>query len=192
MKRNFLTYIFLCVLLLCTVSCKDDLLYGGGVIGEGESVINGTVKFKPLIPVLSGSTRTSGGVIKSINSLCVLLYDEEGNLVKKYPLTPAIANIPTEGEYVLSEEKRTEQKNESIAAEDKNLPPAESETPHASFRLTVPFGRYYIYAVANMDDLSEYEDAIKTKEGLKSISLIWNLENIAANNKCSDSLAMLQ
>ena len=74
MKRNFLTYIFLCVLLLCTASCKDDLLYGGGVIGEGESVISGTVKFKPLIPVLNGSTRTSGGVIKSINSLCVLLY----------------------------------------------------------------------------------------------------------------------
>ena len=55
------------------------MLYGGGVIGEGESVISGTVKFKPLIPVLNGSTRTSGGVIKSINSLCVLLYDEEGN-----------------------------------------------------------------------------------------------------------------
>lgn len=84
---------------------------------------------------------------------------------------------------MLSEEKRTEHKTESIAGEDKNLPSAESETPHANFRLTVPFGRYYIYAVANMDDLSEYEDAIKTKEGLKSISFIWNLENIAANNQ---------
>lgn len=49
--------------------------------------------------------------------------------MKKYPLTPAIANIPTEGEYVLSEEKRTEQKNESIAAEDKNLPPLNQKLP---------------------------------------------------------------
>lgn len=183
MKRNFLTYIFLCILLLSTASCKDDLLYGGGVIGEGESVISGTVKFKPLTPALNGSTRTAGDAIKSINSLCVLLYDEEENLVKKYPLTSAIGNAPGEGEYVLSEEERTDHKTESIGGEDKNLSSAESQTPHANFKLTVPFGHYYIYAVANMGDLSEHEDALKTKEGLKSISLTWNLENIAANNQ---------
>ena len=34
-----------------------------------------------------------------------------------------------------------------------------------------------------MDDLSEYEEAIKTKEGLKSISLKWNVANIAANKQ---------
>ena len=111
MKHNFLTYIFLCVLLLCTASCKDELLYGGGIIGEGESVISGTVKFKPLMPALNGSTRTPGDAIKDINSLCVLLYDVEGKLVKKYPLIEAKAgSIPKEGEYVLSEEERTDHK----------------------------------------------------------------------------------
>lgn len=184
MKHNFLTYIFLCVLLLCTASCKDELLYGGGIIGEGESVISGTVKFKPLMPALNGSTRTPGDAIKDINSLCVLLYDVEGKLVKKYPLIEAKAgSIPKEGEYVLSEEERTDHKTESIGGENKDLPPAESKTPHADFKLTVPFGYYYIYAVANMDDLSEYEEAIKTKEGLKSISLKWNVANIAANKQ---------
>ena len=184
MKRNFLTYIFLCILLLGTASsCKDDLLYSGGIIGEGESVISGTVKFKPLTPALNGTTRTPGNAIKSINSLCVLLYDEEGKLVKKYPLNQASTGTPNEGEYVLSEEERTDHKTESIGGEDKNLPPAESKTPHAEFQLTVPFGYYYIYAVANMDDLSEYEEAIKTKEGLKSISLEWKASEIAANNQ---------
>lgn len=183
MKRNFLTYIFLCILLLGASSCKDDLLYGGGIIGEGESVISGTVKFKPLTPALNGTTRTPGNAIKSIDSLCVLLYDVEGKLVKKYPLKRASTGTPNEGEYVLSEEDRTEHKTESIGDEDKNLPPAESETPHAEFKLTVPFGRYYIYAVANMDGLSGHEEAIQTKEGLKSISLTWNTENIAANNQ---------
>lgn len=186
MKRNFLTYIFLCILLFGTVSsCKDDLLYGGGIIGEGESVISGTVKFKPLTPALNGTTRTAGDAIKSINSLCVLLYDEQGNLVKKYPLTPAAGGTttPNEGEYVLSDVERTNDKIESIGGEDKNLLPAESKTPHADFKLTVPFGRYYIYAVANMNDLSGHEEAIRTKKGLKSISLTWNVENIAANNQ---------
>lgn len=151
---------------------------------RGKAVISGTVKFKPLMPALNGSTRTPGDAIKDINSLCVLLYDVEGKLVKKYPLIEAKAgSIPKEGEYVLSEEERTDHKTESIGGENKDLPPAESKTPHADFKLTVPFGYYYIYAVANMDDLSEYEEAIKTKEGLKSISLKWNVANIAANKQ---------
>lgn len=86
MKRNFLTYILLCILLLGSAACQDDPLYNGGETGEGESLISATVKFKPLTPALNGNTRTAGNVIKNIEDLCVLLYNEKGELLKTYPL----------------------------------------------------------------------------------------------------------
>lgn len=143
MKRNFLTYILLCILLLGSAACQDDPLYNGGEIGEGESLVSATVKFKPLTPALNGNTRTAGNVIKSINSLCVLLYNEKGELLKSYPLTKGEG----EGHYKLSEDKRPEDNPDS------GLHPAEAQTPHADFKLKIPYGRYRIYAVANMEEI---------------------------------------
>lgn len=180
MERNFLTYILLCILFFTSSSCRDDLpLYGGGEVGEGESVISATVKFKSFTPALNGSTRTAGDAIKAINSLCVLLYDEDGNLVRKYPLKPGDAS--GEGTYILSDKSR--ENNEKTDSNGNTLPSAETKTPHADFQLTVPYGRYYIYAVANMGDLSNNQDSIKTVRGLRNIPLRWNEGNIGANNQ---------
>lgn len=182
MKRNITIYTLLCILFLNITSCKDDLLYGGGEMGEGQSVIRATVKFKPFTPTLNGSTRTAGNVIKAINSLCILLYDEEGSLMKKYPLTEG--ETVGEGMYVIVDENREgDEKTETVGVEDNKKSSAESITPHATFKLTVPYGHYYIYAVANMGDLSGYTEKIKTVEGLKSISLKWNEKEVAKNNQ---------
>ena len=185
MKQNFSIYIFLCILFLGSAACQDDLFNKGGEIGEGESLVSATVNFKPLTPALNGHTRAAGDIIKSINSLCVLLYNEEGELLKTYPLTEATqGTAPGEGEYTLTDMGRSgDKKTESIGGENKDLPSAESETPHADFKLTIPYGRYYIYAVANMGDLSIYSNAIKNIEGLKSISLTWDATTIANNNQ---------
>lgn len=61
----------------------------------------------------------------------------------------------------------------------------ESQTPtsRATFSLKVPYGRYYVYAVANMGDLAVYAEAIKTVDGLKKISFDWNSDDIAANSQ---------
>lgn len=176
MKRNFLTYILLCILLLGSAACQDDPLYNGGEIGEGESLVSATVKFKPLTPALNGNTRTAGNVIKNINNLCVLLYNEKGELLKTYPLTEGT----DEGQYQLEDKDRPDNNPDS------NLPPAEAQTPHADFKLKIPYGRYQIYAVANMEDLltnEEYSEAIKTANGLKSISLQWDKDKVANNNQ---------
>lgn len=189
MKRNYLIYILLCILFLSTSSCKDDLLYGGEA-GEGKCVISGTVKFKSFTPALNGSTRTPGDAIKEINSLCVLLYDantenpEQSKLVNKYFLKPK-GTSGADGYYdVTSVNRETNTGQEETSGEGTSLPSlAEVNTPRATFKLTVPYGNYYIYAVANMDDLSSHESEIQTVDGLKNISLQWNTDDITANSQ---------
>ena len=154
MKRKITIYTLLCILFIGTVSCKDDLYIDDEKIGEGECMISGTVKFKPLTPTLNGNSRAAGNAIKAINSLCVLLYNEEGKLVNKYPIN----------DYNIADPDPDRTGN--------NI--AETKTPRATFSLIVPYGMYRIYAVANMGDLSEHNEAIQTVEGLKNISLQWD------------------
>ena len=56
---------------------------------------------------------------------------------------------------------------------------AEAKTKRATFKLAqVPYGYYYMYAVANMGNLAELEkDNIQTVDKLKSINLTWEAEN---------------
>lgn len=157
MKRN-LSYTFICLLALllahgCTKEMVDDPFHPG----KGECSIDASVEFSPLRPALNGGTRTAGTAIRSINSLCVLLYDAEGMLVGKYPVR--------------------EFKEGSVEHPDS---PTEKQTPRADFKMKVPYGRYFIYAVANMGDLSAYDDRIGTVEGLKNVSFAW--QNDVADN----------
>ncbi len=153
--------------LFVFAACTDDLTddYGGGIIPEGECTITADVEFKPLAAGLNGATRTGGEAIKQIESLCVLLYDEGGKLAKKhYIADPETTDVD-----------RTD-------AEADNGHTAESATPHADFSLQVPYGRYYIYVVANMGDLGETYD-VMTVEKLKSVSLEWRSDAVARNNQ---------
>lgn len=192
MKRYFLTYILLCILSFTASSCKDDLLYNGGEVGEGECVISGTVKFKSFTPALNGSTRaedvtggTKGDAIKQIKSLCVLLYGENKKLLDKYFLMPEgeTGADGADGVYKVENVSRPKGDNGYMDADGNPLPPAEVETPRATFTLKIPYGTYYIYAVANMGNLSEFEELIQDVDGLKSIPLQWNEGNIAANSQ---------
>lgn len=178
MKRRVFICLF-CVSLLGMASCTKDYSFErNGATGSGESTVSATVRFRSLVPALNG-TRAAGDAVRSIESLCVLLYDEEGELVTKYPLAEG-----GENGYELSEEDRTSAKHpETIGGEEQELPSAESRTPSAKFRLKIPYGRYYIYAVANMGDLSAYDEEIGTVDGLKSISLGWNGDDVSANNQ---------
>ena len=148
MKRK-IVYGLLCMLLVGITACtKDDLPYNGE-LDEGESNISAIVEFRPLTVSALGRTRTAGDAIKNIENLCVLLYDIDGKLVKKYALTDFT-------DYTVTDEKR-----EGSATEQK--------TQHATFQLKVPYGRYYIYTVANMGDLASYSSKIDQCSDRKNI-----------------------
>lgn len=163
---NKISAIFSATLLTVSAACVDERFAIDTEIGEGEALLTASVVFSPVRDALS--TRSSGTALKHIESLCVLLYDKDGNLAMKVP--------------------QADLKNLQFTDNDKMAPDtpadgghqAESTTPKASFSIPgIPFGHYRIYAVANMGDLDGLD--ISTEERLKEVPLIWDEENIGAN-----------
>ena len=99
----------------------------------------------------------------------MLLYNEKSELIKKWKIES----------YKESDENRTD-------TDAENNHKAEETTKQATFNLSeeIDFGRYYMYAVANIDSLFEkYSDDILTVDGLKDIPLTWDSENVAKNGQ---------
>lgn len=179
-------YIYITVAMIVGMvlsSCKDELLYDNSIIGEGEASISATVSFIPMGTGLD--TRASGTAVKNINNLCVLIYTEGGELFNSY----------TDGQL---EGYKCKQDGNQAYPDD--VPPgdvsdskfdtsSESATPKATFKIpNIFYGKYRIYAVANLGDLALSEktfenekgekitikDAIKTEAGLKGIRVAWD------------------
>ena len=182
MKRNII-YSLTGMLIFVLTACTDDWLNNEGErMPEGEVSVSATVEFLPLRPALDVNTRTAGDVIKDINDLCVLLYDEEGNLVKSYYLLPkGTASTETTDRFDVDDIDRADTDAEGGKT-------AEAKTKRATFKLAqVPYGYYYMYAVANMGNLAELEkDNIQTVDKLKSINLTWEAENWFATEETAD------
>lgn len=117
--NRLILHILLGIWLFGATACTNDVLLDESctVVPEGSGRVTAQLKFRPLAPALD--TRTAGTAIKSIRSLCVLFYDEQGKLVEKRPVT----------DYDLDEEENRDSTTES-------------KTPCATFSLTVPYGRY--------------------------------------------------
>lgn len=167
--KHFVRHIILFLMIATVTSCYDEFMKQE-IIGEGKASISATLDFKPMSSALS-RTRAAGDALKDISSLHVLLYDKDKNLIEKWKIDG----------YTVSDENR----NDSDA---ENGNSAETSTKRATFKLPeeIGFGKYYMYAVANIPDLltnSAYSEAIKTVDGLKGIPLTWDSENVAKNGQ---------
>lgn len=166
MKR-FIQYIIVTLTALAATGCQDDFMKQE-IIGEGKAKISATIDFKPMSAALT-RTKTAGDALKDIKSLHVLLYNEKSELIKKWKIES----------YKESDENRTD-------ADAENNHKAEETTKQATFNLSeeIDFGKYYMYAVANIDSLFEkYSGDILTVDGLKDIPLTWDSENVAKNGQ---------
>ena len=165
--KHFVRHIILFLMIATVTSCYDEFMKQE-FIGEGKASISATLDFKPMSSALS-RTKTAGDALKDIKSLHVLLYNEKSELIKKWKIES----------YKESDENRTD-------ADAENNHKAEETTKQATFNLSeeIDFGRYYMYAVANIDSLFEkYSDDILTVDGLKDIPLTWDSEDVAKNGQ---------
>ena len=162
MKRNVL-YSAVCVyisMLLGLTACMDDEIRPFDDVPEGETIINAVMNFKALTPALA-TRATAGDAIKEIETLWVLAYDKDGKL-----------RTFTGDDLLNREDSYVDHSGENIA---------ESRTPQVKFQLKIPYGIYYMYAVANVD-LSQYQEDIETIEGLKALSFKWE-KDVTKNNQ---------
>lgn len=135
------------------------------VVGEGEALVEATLEYEPTVTYL-GNSRSAGNAIQDINTLAVVLYDPAGNLVKLYN------NSDLQVEYT-----QTTDKPEDFDGVVSDNPSNKSK---ATFRLPIKYGRYQMYAVANLGyDLTE-ED-VETPEKLKQIKCTWDFNDITKN-----------
>lgn len=172
MKR-FIFYTIICSMFFAATSCRDNLMTDEFTIGKGNASVYATLDFKPMSAALT-RTKAAGNAIKDITSLHVLLYDYD---TKKLIKSCEIDN----NNYKEEEISRTDPDAE-------NNKTAESTTKRVTFGLKdkIPFGRYYMYAVANIPNLltgTAYAENIKTIDGLKSLPLTWNGSDISANGQ---------
>lgn len=180
--------IVLAIVMGCiTWGCAEDLIYEPNNY-PNDGTVHMSIAFEPLCGIET-TTRTSGKAIGELKSLAILFYDLDGNLANS--LIQWGKNKGEGDSDILDWNLNPEGNHDRPAKQPSDTPAnatqAKDTTALATFRLqNIPNGKYKIYAVANIKDLTTNEDTkekIKTEKGLKSITLTWNPDDIAANDQ---------
>ena len=154
MKSKAIYYLLLGGMRFGFGSCmRDDLEADAGPIGKGESRVSFAVTFQALSNLSLGKTRSlNGDEIAEIEDIFIAWYNEDGSLA-----------------YRTREQMR-------ISDPDREGSPTEQTTQRAEFTCNIPYGRYRIYAVANMGDLAastRYAEKIALEEDFRRIAPAW-------------------
>lgn len=192
--KAFLRHIypfFLAPLLLLS-GCYDDTFEdfrNPGDYPEGDVLVEMRMDFEPFAARSVGTRSNPGNTLDRLDDLCLVAYDIDGNLMEGFPVQI------TEAEHGLKTDL-VPRENGDASNGDK----AEDKTWQATFKLQVPYGRYYIYGVANlgtydksgnvlrttMDELGEggkYHDALQNRETFLAVRTKWDADNCLNNGE---------
>lgn len=155
----------LCVGFMFSSCVTDDT--EDSIIPKGESTLSVDIAFRPLGDPLT--TRTAGDAIKHIDNINIVIYKSDGTLFQNvYTNNFTTEDIAPEN-YPIPDDA-----NRDGFAEDKTCKTSTISIPN------IPYGKYRMYAIVNMGELSAEQTA--TEDALKSIVLSWNASNITSNN----------
>lgn len=148
---------------LTVASCTDDRLWDDTEIGEGEAKVTASVSFKNFTPALDGS-RAAGTALDGISNLYLFIFNSTDNsFVDRHFFTTG------QGGGLHVNQSGNSDKPDGSTGVGESV-----STAKATMQFPLPYGKYKIYAVANVPD--EYVadlDAISTPEALKSKSFDW-------------------
>lgn len=145
-------------------SCSDDALYDKDDGFDGDCTISASLTFQAEDVDLG--SRSAGDLIQNIQTLHVLVYDTQGALVKCYSHDELNDFVNTDNQ---------DNRDDQSLGDDK--------AGRATFSLTLPRGRYHIYAVANVPDLHTRSKDIATRDKLKAIRFAWDGKRVANNSQ---------
>ena len=183
MMSDFRRYIHLFSVLFAACilqGCVDDTFAGYGAdLGDGQADIQATVEFENLTPALQ--SRTAGDIIGPVSNLQIVIYKVNGEVTEFYDRI--VCNdledyrLTTQG----NSAEPTDKEVSNTGKTNGNFSSTGEKTDHASFSLKdLPYGRYKIYAVANVPGLTD--DDCATEEQLKSMRFDWR-SDIAENDE---------
>lgn len=198
--NNIISIILSGVLSCLMASCRDDDLgFSGDDYRDGITTVSLEMAFDPFVAQnLSRATDdipTTG--FNTLSDMVILIYDKDGNLL---PGDSGVAKIDI-ASGILSNDPRTgtdtDGKNPntsdgSTSVEDKTL-------SLKNISLKLPFGEYYIVAVANLGEYKEennkietvkttydvlnatYKGQYDTLDGLRKMKVNWNDSDLSNN-----------
>lgn len=164
------------LLILLPQGCTDDPFYKYETIPDGYGMATLNLSFTPDVDVNLGTRATDGDAIKDIENIFIAIYsiEEEGNG------TLVDSRYFSYGEFDVEDIDRTG--NSPVTT-------TETSTKRATIKnISIPYGRYHIYAAANMGNLAEdinYKDQIATEAQFRAIRFNWNTGNVPANKQMS-------
>lgn len=183
MRKSLFKLLFALPLIMVLGSCADDFLAEDYILGEGEAVVSATVDFHPLVTTendVASRGGAAGDAIANIETLTVFIYNEQGILV----------DIVNQNEMQsFNVIKKDETGSNTDMPNDAGGKPVQAEETTARATFTIPkisFGRYYMYAVANVEGLEDTEanrERFQRVKSLRDMQVKWSESDIASNNQ---------